>query len=65
MEITVKIDGRMVSVGVFTEVGEFWEQGRRNNRKLYRVEKKLIARSELYYLYVKLPTVPDSPEAGT
>ena len=36
MEITIKIDGRMMSVEVSSEVGEFWEQGKRNNRKLYR-----------------------------
>ncbi len=40
MEITIKIDGRMVSVEVSTEVGEFWEQGKRNNRKLYRERQR-------------------------
>ena len=35
MEITIKIDGRMMSIEVSAEVGEFWEQGRRNNQKLY------------------------------
>ncbi len=40
MEITIKIDGRMVSVEVSTEVGEFWEQGKRGNRKLYRERQR-------------------------
>lgn len=40
MEITIKIDGRMMSVEVSTEVGEFWEQGKRNNRKLYRERQR-------------------------
>ena len=40
MEITIKIDGRMVSVEVSAEVGEFWEQGKRNNRKLYREQQR-------------------------
>lgn len=40
MEITIKIDGRMVSVEVSTEVGEFWEQGKRDNRKLYRERQR-------------------------
>lgn len=40
MEITIKIDGRMVSVEVSTDVGEFWEQGRRDNRKLYRERQR-------------------------
>ena len=40
MEITIKVDGRMVSVEVSAEVGEFWEQGRRNNRKLYREQQR-------------------------
>ena len=40
MEITIKIDGRMVSVEVSTEVGEFWEQGKRINRKLYREQQR-------------------------
>ena len=40
MEITIKIDGRMVSVEVSTEVGEYWEQGKRNNRKLYREQQR-------------------------
>ena len=40
MEITIKIDGRMVSVKVSTEVREFWEQGKRNSRKLYREQQR-------------------------
>ena len=40
MEITIKTDGRMVSVEVSTEVGEFWEQCKRNNRKLYREQQR-------------------------
>ena len=40
MEITIKIDGRMVSVEVSTEVGEYWEQGKHNNRKLYREQQR-------------------------
>ncbi len=40
MEITIKIDGRMVSVEVSTEVGEFWEQSKRGNRKLYRERQR-------------------------
>lgn len=40
MEITIMIDGRMVSVEVSTEVGEFWEQGRRDSRKLNRERQR-------------------------
>lgn len=40
MEITIKIDGRMVSVEVSAEVGELWEQGKRNNRKLCREQQR-------------------------
>ena len=40
MEITIKIDGHMVSVEVSTEVGEFWEQGKRIDRKLYREQQR-------------------------
>ena len=40
MEITIKIDGRMMSIEVSAEVGEFWEQGKRNNRKLYREQQR-------------------------
>ena len=40
MEIPIKIDGHMVSVEVSTEVGELWEQGKRNSRKLYREQQR-------------------------
>ena len=40
MEITIKIDGRMVSVEVAAEVGEFWEHGKRNNRKFCREQQR-------------------------
>lgn len=40
MEITIKINGRMVSVEVSAEVGEFWEQGKRDDRKLYREQQR-------------------------
>ena len=40
MEITIKIDGRMVSVKVSTEVREFWEESKRNDRKLYREKQR-------------------------
>ena len=34
MEITIKTDGRMVSVEVSTEIGEFLEQSKRKARNL-------------------------------
>ena len=40
MEITIKIDGHMVSVEVSSEVGEFWEQSKRSSRKLYREQQR-------------------------
>ena len=40
MEITIKIDGRMVSVEVSTEVGEFWEQGKRKSRNLRQEQQR-------------------------
>ena len=40
MEITIKIGGRMVSVKVSAEVKEFWEQGKRSSRKLYREQQR-------------------------
>ena len=40
MEITIKIDGHMVSIEVSTEVREFWEQGKRSSRKLYREQQR-------------------------
>ena len=36
MEITIKINGRFVSVEVSAEVADYLEQAKRNNRKLYR-----------------------------
>ncbi len=35
MEITIKINGRFVSVEVSAEVADYLEQVKRNNRKLY------------------------------
>ena len=40
MEITIKIDGHMVSVEVSTEIGEFWKQSKRSSRKLYREQQR-------------------------
>ena len=40
MEITIKIDGRMVSVKVSTEVGEFWEQSRHKAENFYHEERR-------------------------
>ena len=40
MEITIRIDEQLVTVEVSNEVGEFWEQGKRNNRKLYREKQR-------------------------
>ncbi len=40
MEITVKINGRFVSVEVSAEVAGCLEQARRNNRKLYRERQR-------------------------
>ena len=40
MEITIRIDGHMVSIEVSAEVGEFWEQSKRSNRKLYREQQR-------------------------
>ena len=40
MEISIRIDGHMLSVEVSTEVGEFWEQGKSGNRKLYRERQR-------------------------
>ncbi len=36
MEITIKIDGRMVSIKVSDDVAEFLDQAKRKNRRLYR-----------------------------
>ena len=40
MEITIKIDERMVSVKVSTEVGEFWEQSKRKARNLQQEQQR-------------------------
>ena len=40
MEITIKIDGRMVSVEVPTEVGEYWEQSKRKARNLQQEQQR-------------------------
>ena len=40
MEITIKTDGRMVSVKVSTEVGEFWEQSQRKVRNLQQEQQR-------------------------
>jgi len=39
MEITIKINGRMVSVDVSDEVADYLNQAKRRNRSLYREEK--------------------------
>ena len=40
MEITIKTDGRMMSVEVSTEVGEFWEQSKRKTRNLQQEQQR-------------------------
>ena len=40
MEITIKIDGRMVSVEVSTEVGEFLEEDKRKARNLRQEQQR-------------------------
>ena len=40
MEITIKINGRFVSVEVSAEVAGYLEQAKRNNRKLYRERQR-------------------------
>ena len=40
MEITIKTDGRMVSVEVSTEIGEFWEQSKRKARNLQQEQQR-------------------------
>ena len=40
MEITIKIYGRIVSVEVSTEVGEFWEQSKRKGRNLQQEQQR-------------------------
>jgi len=40
MEITIKSDGRRVSIEVTAEVGEFWEQSRRKARNLQQEQQR-------------------------
>ena len=40
MEITIKIDGRMVSVKVSTEVRELWEQSKRKTENLHHEKRR-------------------------
>ena len=40
MEITIKINGRFVSVEVSAEVADYLEQAKRNTRKLYRERQR-------------------------
>ena len=40
MEITIKINGRMVSVGVNDEVAECYDQGRRKAENLYHEKRR-------------------------
>ena len=40
MEITIKINGRLVSVEVSADVADYLEQAKRNNRKLYRERQR-------------------------
>ena len=40
MEITIKTDGRIVSVKVSAEVGEFWEQSKRQARNLQQEQQR-------------------------
>ena len=40
MEITIKINGRFMSVEVSAEVADYLEQAKRNNRKLYRERQR-------------------------
>ena len=40
MEITIKINARIMSVAVSTEVADYLEQAKRNNRKLYRERQR-------------------------
>ena len=40
MEVTIKINGRFVSVEVSVEVADYLEQAKRNNRKLYRERQR-------------------------
>ncbi len=40
MEITIRINGKFVSVEVSAEVADYLEQAKRNNRKLYRERQR-------------------------
>ncbi len=40
MEITIKINGRFMSVEVSTDVADYLEQAKRSNRKLYRERQR-------------------------
>ena len=40
MEITIKINGRLVSVEVSADVADYLEQAKRNNQKLYRERQR-------------------------
>ena len=40
MEITIKTDGRMVSIEVSTEIGEFLEQSKRKARNLRQEQQR-------------------------
>ena len=40
MEITIKINGRFMSVDVSAEVADYLEQAKRNNRKFYRERQR-------------------------
>ena len=40
MEITIKVNGRLVSVEVSADVADYLEQAKRNNRKLYRKRQR-------------------------
>ena len=40
MEITIKINGRMVSIEVSNEVAECYDQGRRKAENLYREKRR-------------------------
>ena len=40
MEITIKINGRFLSVEVSAEVADYLEQAKRNNQKLYRERQR-------------------------
>ena len=49
MEITIKINGRMVSVEVNDEVAECYDQGRRKAENLYHEKRPLYRVSKFTY----------------